>query len=121
MASAEPLSIEVCVGVAPREVRTVTLRLPAGSTLAVALHEAGVWQWPGMPRPDQAAEQGWSVGVWGRKEALSHVLRDGDRVEVVRPLKVDPKEARRVRYRKQGEKLPKGYHRPKDRSEPPAG
>ena len=117
MASAE-INVEVCVGVAPREVRLLTLKLAAGSTVALALHEAGVWQWPGMPLPEQAAELGWSVGVWGRKEPMAHVLREGDRVELVRPLKVDPKEARRVRYRKQGEKLPKGYHRPKDRSGP---
>ena len=120
MASAE-INVEVCVGLAPGEVRTVRLQLVAGSTVALALHEAGVWQWSGMPLPDQCADLGWSVGVWGRKEAMAHVLREGDRVELVRPLKVDPKEARRVRYRKQGEKLPKGYHRPKDRSEPSGG
>ena len=53
----------------------------------------------------------WSVGVWGRKERPGQVLRDRDRVEVVRGLNVDPKEARRKRYRAQGEKLPKGIHR----------
>jgi putative ubiquitin-RnfH superfamily antitoxin RatB of RatAB toxin-antitoxin module len=31
------------------------------------------------------------------------VLRNRDRVELYRPLKVDPKEARRQRYRGQGE------------------
>ena len=40
-----------------------------------------------------------AVGVWGRKQALRDALRDRDRVEVYRPLKVDPKEARRLRYR----------------------
>ncbi len=115
MASAE-LVVEVCVGVAPGQVVSTVVRLPAGSTVTLALHEAGVWRHAGMPLPDRAWDEGWSVGVWGRKEPPGHVLRDGDRVELVRPLTVDPKEARRVRYRAQGEKLPKGHHRPKDRS-----
>lgn len=51
--------------------------------------------------------------MWGRKERPGHLLRDQDRIELVRQLKVDPKEARRVRYRAQGEKLPKGFQRPK--------
>ena len=42
------------------------------------------------------------VGVWGRKARLEQVLRDGDRVEVYRPLQVDPKLARRERFRRQG-------------------
>lgn len=60
---------------------------------------------------DALAAGQWSVGVWGRKERPGHVLRERDRIEVVRGLNVDPKEARRVRYRAQGEKLPKGIHR----------
>ena len=32
------------------------------------------------------------------------VLRERDRVEVYRPLQVDPKEARRLRYRKAGQR-----------------
>jgi putative ubiquitin-RnfH superfamily antitoxin RatB of RatAB toxin-antitoxin module len=40
--------------------------------------------------------------VWGRKAPLSQLLRDHDRVEVYRPLRVDPKVARRERFVKQG-------------------
>ena len=114
MASAE-LHIEVAVGLAPGQVWCKALAVDAGCTVAQALALAGVWQLDGMPTPDEAWPQGWSVGVWGRKEALGHALREGDRVELVRGLRVDPKEARRVRYRAQGEKLPKGYHPPKAR------
>lgn len=42
------------------------------------------------------------TGVWGRKQAADHLLRDGDRVELYRPLKVDPKVARRERFTRQG-------------------
>ncbi len=40
-------------------------------------------------------------GVWGRPQAPDWPLRDGDRVEVYRVLTVDPKEARRLRYKRQ--------------------
>jgi putative ubiquitin-RnfH superfamily antitoxin RatB of RatAB toxin-antitoxin module len=37
------------------------------------------------------------VGIFGRLVALDAVLQDGDRVELYRPLRLDPKEARRRR------------------------
>ena len=44
------------------------------------------------------------VGVWGRKAQLDQALRHLDRVEIYRPLTVDPKVARRERFAKQGAK-----------------
>ena len=41
-------------------------------------------------------------GVWGRKVTWAHIVEDGDRVELYRPLKVDPKVARRQRFKRQG-------------------
>ena len=38
-----------------------------------------------------------SVGVWNRAARLEQHVREGDRIEIYRPLQVDPKEARRVR------------------------
>lgn len=37
------------------------------------------------------------VGIFGKKKSLDTVLRDGDRVELYRPLLADPKESRRRR------------------------
>jgi uncharacterized protein len=105
------IHVEVALGVAPRDVRIVRLSLAAGSTVRDALRASGLFgQVAGFTEESLAAGQ-WSVGVWGRKERPGHVLRERDRIEVVRGLNVDPKEARRVRYRAQGEKLPKGIHR----------
>ena len=39
------------------------------------------------------------VGIFGRRVDLGERLRDGDRVEIYRPLAMDPKEARRRRVR----------------------
>jgi putative ubiquitin-RnfH superfamily antitoxin RatB of RatAB toxin-antitoxin module len=42
------------------------------------------------------------VGIWGRLTELRQPLRDQDRVEIYRPLRVDPKVARRERFVSQG-------------------
>lgn len=38
-----------------------------------------------------------SVGIYGKKAALNTVLKPHDRIEIYRPLQIDPKEARRKR------------------------
>ncbi|TBO32421.1 RnfH family protein [Aquabacterium lacunae] len=88
-----------------RDLKCRTLPLPADSTVGDALKASG-WFSQGF--------EGLAVGIWGRKTPLDTVVRQGDRIEIYRGLTVDPKEARRQRYRAQGEKLPKGYHRPRD-------
>ena len=92
--AAERGRVVVAWSPAPREVREVALDLPAGSTLEQALAAAGWQPAPGVPMAD--------VGIWGRKATPAQVLREDDRVEVYRPLVVDPKVARRERFRRQG-------------------
>jgi putative ubiquitin-RnfH superfamily antitoxin RatB of RatAB toxin-antitoxin module len=41
-----------------------------------------------------------TIAIWGSVVDHSHQLRDGDRIELLRPLLVDPKEARRRRARR---------------------
>ncbi|MDP9064683.1 MAG: RnfH family protein [Pseudomonadota bacterium] len=43
---------------------------------------------------------GAAVGIYGRRVDSTHVLSDGDRVELYRPLVADPKLARRARARR---------------------
>jgi putative ubiquitin-RnfH superfamily antitoxin RatB of RatAB toxin-antitoxin module len=50
---------------------------------------------------ESLSEVKWQ-GIWGRKVPLSHVLKDGDRLEIYRPLRVDPKLARKQRFKGQG-------------------
>lgn len=90
------LDIEVAYSPAPRQVDRVALTLPAGSTVAQALQASGLLARHGLPLDDTL-----SVGVWMKARTLETVLRPNDRVEIWRPLTVDPKEARRQRYRKQ--------------------
>lgn len=64
----------------------------------------------GLADPHQ---DGLAVGIWGRRASLGTRLRDQDRLEIYRPLTVDPKEARRVRYRAHTKQMPKGRFKPK--------
>ena len=82
------LRIEVAYSPVAGQVDRVVLRLPTGSTVGDAVSQA----FPGL------ALEGLVPGVWGKQRALSDTLRDQDRVELYRPLRVDPKEARRQRY-----------------------
>lgn len=95
MAPAERLRVSVAYSPRAGEVDEVTVELPAGSTLIDAVRESGVLQ--RHPAIDLAQAR---RGVWGRVQPDDTVLRERDRVEIYRPLQVDPKEARRVRYRK---------------------
>lgn len=82
---------------APRQVLEWTLDLPAGATVRDAVLASGLAE--ACPRLDLAA---CDAGVWGRRCDGGQVLREQDRVEVYRGLLVDPKVARRERFRKQG-------------------
>jgi putative ubiquitin-RnfH superfamily antitoxin RatB of RatAB toxin-antitoxin module len=68
------------------------LVLPAGTTAAAAIAASGLADaWPGVAIADDG------IGVFGRRVSPQRVLRDGDRVEVYRPLAIDPMQARRRR------------------------
>ena len=102
MAPVEPaagqVGVEVAYCAAPHQLDLTPLQLPAGSSVLDALQASGVLQRHGL------ALDGVSVGLWGRACSLDVRLRERDRVEIYRPLQVDPKEARRVRYRQHRER-----------------
>lgn len=83
------IAVEVAYSPAPRCVERRQLTLPDGSTVGDALAACGL------------AASATDLGVWGRRVTRSQRLRHGDRVEVYRALVVDPKEARRLRYKGQ--------------------
>lgn len=89
------LCITVVVSTAPGTLREWVLQLPEGATVADALR--AIAEEVCMPQGAQAV-----CGVWGRTVEHGQVLRPHDRVEVYRPLTVDPKMARRERFARQG-------------------
>jgi putative ubiquitin-RnfH superfamily antitoxin RatB of RatAB toxin-antitoxin module len=74
------------------QVFEVALRLPVGATVGEAIEASRVRE--ARPDVDINADR---IGIFSRKATFDTPLRDGDRVEIYRPLKVDPKEARRRR------------------------
>ena len=97
MVTEESIRVSVCCSHVAREVKEVFVQLPAGSRLVDALRESALLA--GLPDAEIDTLQ---TGIWGRKTPPDHVLRDGDRVELYRALKVDPKVARRERFSQQG-------------------
>jgi putative ubiquitin-RnfH superfamily antitoxin RatB of RatAB toxin-antitoxin module len=95
--SESALAVTVCFSHTARECQEVALQLQAGSCLADAVRASAVLA--GLADSEVDVLQ---TGIWGRKVPPKQVLRDGDRVELYRPLKVDPKVARRERFTRQG-------------------
>lgn len=79
------MEIEVMLAL-PRECRSTRLRLAAGSTAGEAAAASGL--------PLEGIE---GYAVFGERVRADAPLRDGDRLELLRPLLMDPKEARRRR------------------------
>ncbi|SMP49754.1 RnfH family protein [Noviherbaspirillum suwonense] len=86
------IRVQVCYPSTPQPLLRA-LALAGGSTLRDALQASGLI----APDVDLAT---CPVGVFGKKKPLETVLRDGDRVEIYRPLVADPKDARRRRVTK---------------------
>lgn len=84
------ISVEVAYAEPQRQfLRRV--ELPEGATVADALRASE------LEREFDLDASALAVGLWSRPVARQTPLRDGDRVELYRPLQVDPKESRRRR------------------------
>ncbi len=86
----EPLAITLCMADGPGRVTESVLQLAAAACVADVLRLAGL------------PATGLDLGIWGRPADAATRLHAGDRIEVYRPLRVDPKVARRERFKRQG-------------------
>lgn len=103
MACADRLCVTVLYSPAARAVQEWSLQLAAGARLKDALQWVG--QQPDVPpalRQALVQPDALRLGLWGRRASLEDALREHDRVEIYRPLTVDPKLARRERFARQG-------------------
>ncbi len=71
---------------------TFLVELEPGTTVRAAIEASGLLA--RFPEIDLASQK---VGIHGKLTALDALLADGDRIEIYRPLVIDPKEARRRR------------------------
>jgi len=89
MGHAEPIRVEVVYALPGRQKLTV-LSLPAGTTLAAAIELSGI----AADFPDFDAVSA-EFAIWGKLTGPDRQLADGDRVEILRKLKIDPRLSRR--------------------------
>jgi hypothetical protein len=85
------IHIEVAYATPDKQV-LLDLSVPAGTTVAEGIEQSAIRdEFPELNMDIKA------VGIFSRKVPLDHVLREGDRIEIYRPLIADPKEVRRKR------------------------
>ncbi|MFO7858504.1 MAG: RnfH family protein [Ectothiorhodospiraceae bacterium] len=87
------LSIQVAYA-RPERQEVRSLEVPVGTTAREAVRQAGLESV--FPEIDPNAAP---LGIYGRHVQDDQPLRSGDRVEINRPLEIDPREARRQRAR----------------------
>ena len=92
--------IELTLSCSPaaREVLEQVLRLAPDVSLVDAVKASGLTE----RFPELDWRHALTPGVWGRAVEWDQPLKDGDRIELCRPLTVDPKVARRERFQRQG-------------------
>jgi putative ubiquitin-RnfH superfamily antitoxin RatB of RatAB toxin-antitoxin module len=70
----------------------LSVELDSGATIEQAISASGL-----LSLAPELRRGALDVGVWNRVARLDAPVREGDRIEVYRPLTVDPKDARRIR------------------------
>ncbi len=87
--------IEVAYAAPDKQV-LLGLSVPQGTTVAEGIEQSAIQdEFPELKMDLKV------VGIFSRKVPLDHLLREGDRIEIYRPLMADPKEMRRQRALKE--------------------
>jgi putative ubiquitin-RnfH superfamily antitoxin RatB of RatAB toxin-antitoxin module len=101
MSKNEMIKVEVAYAL-PHKQAILAIELPVGATALEAAQQSGITgKFEGVDL-DNA-----TLGIFGQVVAPGQVLRDGDRVEVYRPLVADPKEVRKARAERARERRQK--------------
>ncbi|NMM28075.1 MAG: RnfH family protein [Glaciimonas sp.] len=88
---AEDMHVQVCYAKPGIQLLRDVSVLP-GTNLQAAIMQSGILR--DMPEIDLLTCR---VGIYAKLKTLETILRDGDRIEIYRPLIADPKESRRRR------------------------
>jgi hypothetical protein len=89
MAVQKEIDVEVVYALAERQ-ELIGIAIASGATVGEAIDRSDIAK--RFPEQDLSA---CTLGIWGRLVNRDHVLQGGDRVEIYRPLNIDPREARR--------------------------
>ena len=91
---AEKINIEVVYGV-PEKQSLISVQVASDASVERAILESLIIS--KYPEIDLGVNK---VGIWNKSAKLTDSLRDGDRIEIYRPLIADPKEVRKRRAEK---------------------
>ncbi|MGY8903256.1 MAG: RnfH family protein [Burkholderiales bacterium] len=95
------IQVTLVYAYAPRQVFELALELPAGACAQDALLVSGLYeQHPNLAQHLQV--KACVLDIWGIRVQLDSPLKNRDRLAVCRPLQIDPKAARRERFKRQG-------------------
>ncbi len=86
------IHITLAYASSPQQQIEIPLTVEENCTLALAIQRSGILKI--FPEIKLGSVP---VGIFGKKVALDEILQNGDRVEIYRPLKMDPKQARLAR------------------------
>jgi putative ubiquitin-RnfH superfamily antitoxin RatB of RatAB toxin-antitoxin module len=87
------ITVDVVYANADRQILR-RIELVEGSTVMQAIHASGI-----VAMLPHAAVDPDRLGIFSRKVSAQHVVQAGDRIEIYRPLALNPMEARRRRAR----------------------
>jgi putative ubiquitin-RnfH superfamily antitoxin RatB of RatAB toxin-antitoxin module len=91
MSNDTTITVEVAYAL-PHKQALLNIKVPVGTTALQAALQSGIAsKFEGLDLDDA------SLGIFGQAVAPGHILHDGDRVEIYRPLLADPKEVRKAR------------------------
>lgn len=96
------IHVTVCWSLQARQVVECSLQVPQGSTVQTAVAHLAQAGLVGVTAAELAKLPFLQPGVWGHKVAWTTPVHEGDRIELYRALQVDPKVARRQRFKRQG-------------------
>lgn len=88
------IAIEVAYAT-PEKQKIINLTVPVNTTILQAIRQSGILEH--FPEIDLTRQ---NVGVFSKKRTLTDIVQAGERIEIYRPLTIDPKEARRAKAKK---------------------
>jgi hypothetical protein len=91
VSAVETINVEVAYAEPERQL-IIAVNVDLGTTIGGAIVQSGIM----MEFPELDIENS-KVGIFGKASTMEARLKDGDRVEIYRPLIADPKEVRRQR------------------------
>ncbi len=94
------INVEVVYAL-PQDQTVIALTLPAGSTVLDAIKHSGLLEKSWSDDSLKIIPGETPVGIYAERVSYDEPLEEGDRVEIYRPLVLDPMEARRARAKNQ--------------------